>query len=232
MIRCLLVDDEPLAHTVLESHLEKLNDVQKVGNCFDATSAISFLREHEVDVVFLDIQMPDLTGIELLQTLNHVPLVVFVTAYSEFAIESYEFAAVDYLLKPVRYARFLKAMEKVRERLGKNEKPAKNVQKDSFLSIQDAGVLHRVNLKDITHIQSWGNYVRIFYNNQMKLDRRTLSDLENELNEFGFIRVHKSYIVNVNYVQKMDGNKLIGETFELPIGESYKQQTKVVLFQT
>ena len=89
-----------------------------------------------------------------------------------------------------------------------------------------------MNLKDITHIQSWGNYVRIFYNNQMKLDRRSLSDLENELNEFGFIRVHKSYIVNVNCVQKMDGNKLIGETFEFPIGESYKQQTKAVLSQT
>jgi DNA-binding LytR/AlgR family response regulator len=229
MIRCLLVDDEPLAHTVLESHIEKLNDFQILGNCYDATSAIQFFHENEVDVVFLDIQMPDLTGMEFLQTLNHAPLIVFVTAYSEYALESYEFAAVDYLLKPVRYARFLKTIEKIRARLQTSLKPVKKQVPVEFLSIQDGGSIHRLAINSITHIQSWGNYVRIFVDGQVKLDRRTMTDLENTLNTSGFLRCHKSYLINSKKISRLEGNRLYIKDLEIPIGESYKQAVKSAL---
>ena len=242
MIRVLIVDDEAPAHTVLKAHCAKIDDIEVVGNCYDGTSALTFLRQHPVDLMFLDMQMSDLTGFELLQTLDAPPCVVFVTAYADYALESYEFGVTDYLLKPVRYARFLAAVEKVRRYLGRvsgSVKSGPEVSPDAaasadassgaetaFLSIKTDGVTERVEVSRILYIEAWGNYIKIHLPEQTLVERRTLSDLETALSDHGFVRIHKAWLVRLRAIDAIDGNRVrIGKT-ELPVGAIYKQKLR------
>ncbi|MCH8569161.1 MAG: LytTR family DNA-binding domain-containing protein [Balneolales bacterium] len=238
MIRVLLVDDEAPAHLVMQSYCEKAADVEVVGNCYDATSALAFLRTNPVDLMLLDMQMGDLTGFELLQTLDKPPLVVLVTAYSEFALESYEYGAVDYLVKPVRYQRFLKAMEKVRDRIQQDRSSAKisseqmalpasqKAADDLFLTIKKEGVIEKLRINDIHYVESWGNYVKIHMEGKTCTERRTLSDLEEVLSSLGFVRIHKSCIVRISAIDALDGNRVRIKDCLLPVGATYKQKLR------
>lgn len=242
MIRVLIVDDEAPAHTVLKAHCAKIDDIEVVGSCYDGTSALAFLRQHPVDLMFLDMQMSDLTGFELLQTLDAPPCVVFVTAYAYYALESYEFGVTDYLLKPVRYARFLAAVEKVRRYLGRVSGSAKSVQEDSpdaaasadassgsetaFLSIKTDGVTERVEVGRILYIEAWGNYIKIHLPEQTLVERRTLSDLEAALSDHGFVRIHKAWLVRLRAIDAIEGNRVRIRKTELPVGAIYKQKLR------
>lgn len=230
MIRCLLVDDEPLAHEVLISYCGKVDDISIVGQCYDAVSAHNFLRNNEVDLMFLDIQMGDMTGIEMLSAVNNPPLVIFVTAYSEYALESYEFDAVDYLVKPVRFPRFLKAIDKIKNRTENNVRYSDNPNEKSdhskqaeFISVENEGAKQKIYLKDILCITSYGNYAEIRTPNKNYLERRTLTELSEVLSDSGFLRVHKSYLVNMSKVKALDGNRLIVGDDQIPIGATYKK---------
>lgn len=245
MIRVLIVDDEAPAHAVLEAHCSKIDDMEIVGNCYDGTSALTFLRQHPVDVMFLDMQMSDLTGFEVLKTLEHPPCVVFVTAYSDYALESYEFGVTDYLLKPVRYARFVAAVEKLRRCLGRSqvelgaqteETPdvavsgASAQKSDSaFISIKAGGVTERIEVGRINAIEAWGNYVKLHLSGQTLIERRTLRDLEAALTEHGFVRIHKAWIVRLRAIEAIDGNRVRLGGQLLPIGSIYKQKLRDVI---
>lgn len=242
MIRVLIVDDEAPAHAVLEAHCSKNDDIKVIGNCFDGTSALAFLRQYPVDLMFLDMQMSDLSGFEVLQTLENPPCVVFVTAYSDYALESYEFGVMDYLLKPVRYARFVAAVEKVRRYLKRivsykeaagagtqdkavsgasSKKPA-----SAFISIKVDGVTERIEVAQINAIEAWGNYVKLHLTGQTLIDRRTLSDLDAALKEHGFVRIHKTWIVRLRAIEAIDGNRVRLGGQLLPIGSIYKQKLR------
>jgi DNA-binding LytR/AlgR family response regulator len=239
MIRVLIVDDEAPAHKVIETYCSKVPDLKIVGNCYDATSALCVLREQKVDLIFLDIQMGDLTGFELLQTLEKIPQIVIVTAYAEFALKSYDFGITDYLLKPVRYARFLQAAEKVRKHQQHGhktsqtevtemltEKPAKVA---SFMTADQEGVELKIKLNEILWAESTGNYVKLHSTSAVFVKRITLSELEARLKPLGFLRVHKSFLIREDAIEAIDGNRIrIGGTF-IPIGATYKQAVRDAL---
>lgn len=238
-MKILIVDDEPIAHKVLEGYCQNLDYVEIVGHCYDGISTLNFLNKQQIDVVLLDIQMPDLTGLELLDTLkNNSPKVIFTTAYTEYALQSFDFdQVVDYLHKPIRLSRFIKALERVKRVLQLESdfgnKPMAELEDSSekaetdFISIKDNKVIYRLSYKDIRYIQSWGNYLKFFVEDQsVKIVRKTIKALETELSAKHFLRIHKSYIVNINHVKAIEGNQIKFDDQHLPIGKSYLVNVK------
>lgn len=236
-IKVLIVDDEPLAHKVLEGYCQKIDYVEIVGNCYDGISTLNFLNKELVDVVLLDIQMPDLTGLDLLDTLkNNAPKVIFTTAYSEYAMQSFDYdQVVDYLHKPIRLTRFIKALERLKRvlllerefRAGPKVQTEEKTNSSDFISIKDNKVIYRIPYGDINYIQSWGNYLKFFLNDQsMKIVRKTIKMVESELASNQFLRIHKSYIVNINQVKALEGNRVKIDDQHLPIGKSYLVNVK------
>jgi len=239
MIKVLIVDDEPLAHKVLEAYCQNIDYVQIVGHSYDGISTLNFLNKEQVDVVLLDIQMPDLTGLELLDTLkNNAPKVIFTTAYTQYAMQSFDYdQVVDYLHKPIRLTRFIKALERLKRILllerefNNNSIPQKEEQTTTtpadFISLKDNKIIYRIPYTDINYIQSWGNYLKFFLSDQnVKIVRKTIKIAESELSAQHFLRIHKSYIVNINRVKAIEGNHIKLEDQRLPIGKSYLVNVK------
>ncbi len=236
-IKILIVDDEPLAHDVLAKYCRALDYVEVVGNCYDGVSTLNFLNEHLVDAILLDIQLPDITGIDLVNALQHRgPKIIFTTAYTEYALQSFDFdQVIDYLNKPVRLPRFVRALDRLNRQL-KLEADLRDylmeVKKDEerpekpelvHLLIREDKTTHRIFLRDIVYFQSWGNYLKVFLtNNDTLLARKTISDIGKELSASGFIRIHKSYLVNAHHVNALEGNGVIIADQRLPIGRSYR----------
>lgn len=235
----LIVDDEPLAHKVIEGYCEKIDYIEVAGNCYDGISTLNFLNKEKVDAILLDIQMPDITGIELLDSLKQdAPKVIFTTAYTEYAMISFDYdQVVDYLHKPIRITRFIKAIERLKKVLilekdfqqsftPEVKEPSEKIQKD-FITLKDNKTLHHVKLVDIRYIQSWGNYLKIFLSNDdIKIVRKTIKMIEEELPQQSFIRIHKSYIVNINSIKSLIGNQVQISDQKLPIGKSYNLMVK------
>lgn len=223
-LKCLIVDDEPLAHKVLENYIEKHNSLLHVGNFYNAIDALTYLLENEIDVLFLDINMPELSGLEMLRTMNHPPSVILTTAYSEYALESYDLGVVDYLMKPIRFERFLKAVNKVikaKTPLYKNEAPSIKKKKSIFIKVD--GVQQKIVLSDVTYIESRGNFIQLHVGEKRFLTAETLTNIHKTLSDSGFLRIHKSYVINLEKVKSLEGNMIhIGEKL-LPIGNSYRQ---------
>lgn len=247
-IKILIVDDEPLAHNILQGYCDKIDYVEIVGHCYDGMSTLNFLNKEQVDVVLLDIQMPDITGIELLDTLkNTAPKIIFTTAYTEYAMQSFDYdQVVDYLHKPIRLTRFIKALERLKRVLllekefianstldvqspspGQIVVSQNNKTQNNFISLKDNKVIYRIAFADVKYIQSWGNYLKFFLQNKdIKIVRKTIKMVESELPSDHFLRIHKSYIVNVNYVKSIEGNQIKFEDQQLPIGKSYLVSVK------
>ncbi len=238
-IRLLIVDDEPLAHKVLEGYCEKLDFIEIVGNCYDGISTLNFLNKTSVDAVLLDIQMPDLTGLELLDSLkSNSPKIIFTTAFTEYAIQGFDYdQVVDYLHKPIRISRFIKALERLKRTLllerefSKN--PSLHIEEEKaspsskFISLKDNKIIYRIPYTDILYIQSWGNYLKFFLKDKnIKLARKTIKVLEAELPKKQFIRTHKSYIVNINQVNAIEGNQIKVGDISLPIGKLYSMNVR------
>lgn len=238
-IKLLIVDDEPLAHKVLEGYCQNIEYVEIVGHSYDGISTLNFLNKEQVDAVLLDIQMPDLTGLELLDTLkNNAPKVIFTTAYTEYAMQSFDYdQVVDYLHKPIRLTRFIKALERLKRILlleqefdsnpitQKEEKTAST--SSDFISLRDNKIIYRIPYNDIHYIQSWGNYLKFFLKDKnIKIVRKTIKMAETELSTQHFLRIHKSYIVNINRIKAIEGNHIKLEDQRLPIGKSYLVNVK------
>jgi len=232
-INCLVVDDEELARNLVENYILRLSYLNIVAKCADPLEAMQVMQEQKIDLIFLDIQMPNLTGIEFLKTLPHKPLIIFTTAYKEYALEGYELDVVDYLLKPFRFERFLQAVNKVSLILKKentaipfsnSEEPKVNeeVEKEYVLVKSDFKVF-RIFYKDILYIESMKEYVAYHTKNKRTLSLGSLKKLEQELPTATFMRIHKSYIANTSYIAALEGNMVhIGDK-KLPIGSSYKE---------
>lgn len=238
-IKLLIVDDEPLAHKILEGYCEKIDHVEVVGNCYDGLSTINFLNQNEVDAVLLDIQMPDITGIELLDTqMNNSPKIIFTTAYTEYAMKSFDYdQVIDYLHKPIRLTRFLKSLERLKKILllegefkSKQPTPVEETivtNQSNSISIKDNKVIYRIPYSDINYIQSWGNYLKFFLRDKnIKIARKTIKVAETELPSDQFLRIHKSYLVNINHISSLQGNQIKLGDEQLPIGKSYSVNVK------
>lgn len=234
-LRCLIVDDEPLAIEILQSYVERVDSLELVATCNNAVKAFDVLKKEKVDLLFLDIQMPKLTGIEFLKALNPAPKVVFTTAYREYAVESYELNVADYLLKPIAFDRFLMSINKVVENGNQLEKtetaPLINEESsDPFLFLKVDRKMVKVYLKDITYIESLKDYVRVkTANGKERVSLQKISYLEKKLPADYFQRVHKSFIVSVRKIDAFSSSAIeVGGT-EVPIGRSYKSEVMKVL---
>lgn len=225
MIRCLIVDDEPYARKLLEEFIQKLPELTLVGAAPDALSARLILSKQKVDVLFLDIQMPELTGIDFLKSTNHRPLVVFTTAFAEYALEGFELDAVDYLLKPFDFNRFLKAVNKITERLpttGNYSDKEKSVSRD-YLFVKDGYKLVKIDLNSVLYIKGSREYVTFVSENAKVMSLLSLKDLEEEL-PADFVRIHNSFIVRIQAIQSISKDEITMGGESLPIGSTYKKR--------
>ncbi|WP_236978146.1 LytR/AlgR family response regulator transcription factor [Membranihabitans maritimus] len=221
MIKTLIVDDEPLAQEILETYLKSYEDFELTGVSSNALEANKMLKENDIDVMFLDIQMPQLNGIDFLKILENPPLVVFTTAFKEYALEGFELEAVDYLLKPISKERFDKAIEKVRHDLGRNAEAF-----EDSIFVKSDKKLHRLYYDEIFYIEGLKDYVIIKTETSKIVTLQTMKSLEEKLSNNNFKRIHRSYIVNLDKIKSVVGNNLEilikGEKVKLPIGKNYK----------
>jgi two-component system, LytTR family, response regulator len=237
-ISCMVVEDEPLARNLLAQYISKVPYLQLVKACPSPLEALEALREQSVDLLFLDIQMPELTGISLLKILPKKPLVIFTTAYSEYALEGYELDVVDYLLKPITLERFLKAIEKVGQRLSliktqefsqqevENKMESKEEPTQNFIFVKDGTKLVKVKLNEILYIEGLKDYVIIYTTHQKIVTLQRMKTLEAELPTNQFIRIHNSYIVSLEAIDTIEKEKVqVGKTF-LPISDTYRKSFK------
>tara|TARA_R110002072_G_scaffold301694_1_gene482037 strand:+ start:7055 stop:7732 length:678 start_codon:yes stop_codon:yes gene_type:complete len=220
MISYAIIDDEPIAHSIIEEFAKEVSNLEKVGNCYDVFQAIDLLQKEEVDVLFLDINMPKITGFEMLKTLKNPPKVIVTTAYKEFALEGYEFQVSDYLLKPFTFSRFIKAVNTVLEFKESNSAPSGI--SENFIIIKVDKKKHRVKLSDIQFIEAQGNYCKVETQTDNLLTLRGISDFQSALPE-QFLRVHNSFIVNKDCVTAIEGNRVFINEQTIPVGRTYKK---------
>ncbi|KPE51370.1 LytR/AlgR family response regulator transcription factor [Chryseobacterium indologenes] len=216
-IKCIIVDDEPLAISLLENYVRKVPFLELVFSAENPITALEYIRNNNCDLIFLDIQMPELTGINFMKIVGDTHKYILTTAYSEYALEGYEHHVVDYLLKPISFDRFYKSVEKARERFSFSEN-----KKEPYFFVKSSGQQHRINYNDILYIESIKDYVNIRTTDQEYIVLDTLKSLELQLSE-AFVRIHKSFIVNLDKIKNIGLKKLVLESEqEIPIGESYR----------
>lgn len=234
MINVIIVDDEPLAQDVLETYIEKIPELHLVQKCNNAFEANDALKSNAIDLMFLDIQMPQITGIDFLKTLNKPPLVIFTTAYSNYAIEGFELNALDYLLKPISMERFLKAVNKAMDQLDLQQRDkapaaiAESTDRTEFIFVKADKKLVKVNFEEIIYIEGLKDYVIIRTDKGRIITLQTMKSLEDKLPVSQFKRIHRSYIVNISKINAIVGNMV--EVIEknvakhLPVGKNYRDE--------
>ncbi len=224
MIRCLVVDDEPLAREAIITYISKMPDLALVGECENAIQAMSILRENHIDLIFLDIEMPEIDGISFLKYLKKNPGVIFTTAYRNYAVEAFDLDVIDYLLKPISFDRFVTAINKFYER--KNHPVSHNETiKDnrSFINIKANRKTYKIDVKKIDYIEGLKDYVKIICTDESIVTHDSLSNLENILKEYGFIRTHNSFLVAIDKIKSFNSESVFLEEKELPISRTYKK---------
>ncbi|BDC98588.1 LytTR family DNA-binding domain-containing protein [Persicobacter psychrovividus] len=224
-LKCLIVDDELLARMLLKDYVSKVPNLELIDTCESPLEAIELLKSTDIDLLFLDIQMPDLTGFELLNALAKPPMVIFTTAYAEHAVKGFEVQAIDYLLKPFSLDRFMKAVAKAEELMSLKEvapttTPAAT---EDFLMIKEDYKYHRINVSDIAYVEGMREYVRYHTPTMKVMALQSLTKLMDKLPQGKFMRVHKSFIVNMDFVEGLDGNQLKILEQYVPIGKTYKE---------
>ena len=226
MLKCIIVDDEDPARALLQKYIEKVDDLELIASCESPLQAFNVLAKESVDLIFLDIQMPEMKGTDFFASLDPKPAVIFTTAYSEYAIESYDLEAVDYLLKPIRLDRFIKAVQKVQRR----QSEVSIARTEESLTVKSGYDYHKVLLDDLLYIEGMKEYVAFHTPAKRIMGLYALKELEEKLPAERFLRVHRSYIVQKKHVESLVGKMLkIGDK-EVPIGESYFAEVKKALF--
>jgi two-component system, LytTR family, response regulator len=224
-IRCLVIDDEPLAREIIRRYIEQVPTLQLAGECANAIQAFTFLQQQPVDLLFLDIRMPQLNGNDFLKTLKNPPKVIFTTAYSEYAVEGYELDAVDYLMKPIPFDRFLKAVNKAYQQASVKNNihiPAEEKKSDSFVYFRADRKMVKVMLQDISYIESMKDYVKVFTCNGTIITKQSISSVEAMLPEKNFIRTHRSFIVSLDKIKTFTAELIEIDKTEVPIGKLYR----------
>lgn len=219
--KCIIVDDEPAAHYVLVNYVQRNPQLALVQQFYNGVDAMAFLRENKVDLLFLDIDMPEITGLELLKIMPSPPKTILTTAYSEFALESYEYGVIDYLLKPIYFPRFLKAIERFFS-LETQESPI--VEKSiNYITVKIDGYFIDIELSKLLYAQSFGNYVKLFTKHRTYLASTTTNELQSSLPEHLFVRIHKSYIVALDKIDRIDKDFVVINDLRIPIGITYRR---------
>ena len=233
---CLAIDDEYPATQIIKSFVAKIPDLELLNSFTKATEALQFINEVAVDILFLDIQMPDINGIEFSQSLRRQPKIIFTTAYDQYAVEGFNLDAVDYLLKPFSFDRFAKAVNKAvrlidleHNKMGSDSRKKKN--KTDFIVIKADYKLHKIKYIDIDYIEGLKAYVSFFVNGKRYVTLESLKKLEEVLPHDKFLRIHKSYIVALSKVKALEGNMLELENKKIPIGKSYKERVLESIFK-
>lgn len=227
-LKCLIVEDEPLARNLLSEYVRKVSHFELVEAASNPLRALEVLRNHSIDVLFLDIQMPEITGITLLKTLQKKPLVVLTTAYSEYALESYDLDVVDYLLKPITFDRFLKAVERLDQRIQPQVRQETSPAglSSPFVFIKDSTKLVKINFDDILFVQGLKDYVTIVTKTQKVVSLQRLKSLESQLPTDKFIRIHHSYIIALKAIDTIHKGEVQIGTHIIPISDSYRKSFK------
>ena len=235
MINTLIVDDEPLALDVLDTYIEKIPDLKLVKRCTNALEALEVLQKEPIDLIFLDIQMPQITGIDFLKTLSDPPLVIFTTAYPNYALEGFELDALDYLLKPISFDRFLKAVNRGVDQI-KLQRASRGSQEDGgedYFFVKADKKLVKVNYADILYIEGLKDYVIIRLDQSRVITLQTMKSLEDKLPQQKFKRIHRSFIVNINKIHAIIGNMVEvlekGQPKHLPIGKNYRDELQELI---
>ena len=219
--KCIIVEDEPLAQNILKKYIADHPSLELVATCTDALEAQLILNKQSIHLIFLDINLPKLSGINFLKSLLQSPLIIFTTAYPEFAVEGFELNAVDYLLKPFSFERFLKAVNKVIEKLNNSSLPKKE-EIDAFIFFKSDKKIHKVDLESIHYIEAVGDYMKVITDSGQLLINETMKNLQEELPARSFIRVHKSFIISRNRIKFIEGNYIQVENKSIPIGATYR----------
>jgi DNA-binding LytR/AlgR family response regulator len=220
--KCIIVDDEPAAHYVLANYIKQNPNLELVFQGYNGIEAMNYLRENKVDLMFLDINMPEISGMELLKILPVHPKTILTTAYSEFALESYDYGVIDYLLKPIYFPRFLKAID--RFFATENVKAKEDEVVVNSVSVKVDGYHVDLELDHLLYAQSFGNYVKLYTTKRIYLASITTSELEKCLPEKSFMRIHKSYIVALDKIEAAEKDFIIIKKEKLPIGITYKRE--------
>ena len=222
MIRCLIIDDEELARTLIKTYTERVPYLEVIGIYENPLDALNSIRNDAIDLIFLDIQMPEIKGTDFATMISPNTKIIFTTAYSEYALEGFELNALDYLLKPITFERFLKSVAKI---------PSKNKNNlEKTITVKSGYDLHKLRIDEITHIESDSEYV-IFHTPHKKImSYQTLKSLEKSLDESTFMRVHRSFIINKNKVKGLKGRDILIVDFKIPVSDSYYDLVKKELF--
>ena len=229
---CLIVDDEQLARKLLKEYVSKITSLELKGMCKNPLEAMEIMERERIDILFLDIQMPELTGIEFAKTLTQKPVIIFTTAYSEFALEGYQLDVIDYLVKPFPLDRFIKAVNKATNFIDlKNRAAHQDSGIDEYVLLHADHKIYKVYLSDIEYIEGLKEYVSYFTKGKRIIVLQSLKSIEETLPSDRFIRIHRSYIVPIQKIKTLDGNQVqIGEKL-IPIGRSYKEDVLKRVFR-
>lgn len=225
--RYLIIDDEPLARKLIQSHASKIEGLEEAGVCSTAVEAANLLRKTSVDILFLDIQMPELSGLDFIKSLKHRPAIILTTAYREFAVDAFELDVLDYLMKPIPFDRFLKAVNKFMA-TSEVPKPTPSA-KEAILHVRADRKIYPVLLSDIYFLESLDNYVKIHLKTNVLITHESISSLEERLPTQQFVRIHRSFIINSNAIQSVSSEGINMAGKELPFGRAYKQSAMIRL---
>jgi len=239
IIKCLVVDDEQLARKLLEGYIQRIPNLRLMKSCKNALEATEYIQDNDIDLIFLDIQMPELTGIGFLQTIFRKPAVIFTTAYKEYAIQGYQLDVVDYLLKPFTFERFLQGVNKASElikmktlsnKMISNEITGKEKETKDYITLKADHRIHKVMYDKIIYIEGAREYVIFYMEEQKIMVLESLKHLEEVLPSSLFLRIHKSYIINKHKVKALYGNQVEIAGKQIPIGRNYLEMTKNSIF--
>ncbi len=229
MLSYMIVDDEPLAHEIIEEFCSMMPQVELKKNCYNAMEAMQYLNGHSVDFMFLDINMPKLKGLDFLRTLTIPPKTIITTAYKEHALEGFELNVVDYLIKPFSFQRLAKAVHKVADTVNNKSiapEPSNLTNTPARFFVKGDKKQHQIDLNNLNYIEAYGNYTKLFLKDQMIVSHEKISHYEMLLSNNDFLRVHKSFIVSISKIKFIEGNRIIIGDSKVPIGQTYKSRVQ------
>ncbi len=230
IFKCLIVDDEPIARDILTTYIGQIPYLSLVGSCSDAFEAMAVLNKADIDLVILDINMPRLTGLDMLRSLKKSPAVIITSAYPEYALEGFELSVTDYLLKPFSFPRFVQATEKVTARIQQLPLSDVKAEGEEFIMVKSDKKLTKVFFKEIDYVEAYGNYIFIYRNSERIMSKQTLTQFEQQLPASKFARIHKSFIVSLRAVKYIEGNEVALQSRKLPIGKVYRQHFEKLMY--
>ncbi len=230
-IKCIIIDDEPLAIKVIENHLSEFQNIELVGTYNTAIAALPYIDVNKIDVIFLDINMPKMSGLDFLRSLPIKPFIIITTAYREYAVESFDLDVLDYLVKPIPFGRFLKAINKITNRMGleKDKKNDISFKEEPYIFLKVDKKLMKIKLNDILYIESLKDYIKVITTIGDYLVHKSMTSISEELPKENFLRIHRSFAIAINKIISIEGNSVEIANRRIPIGRNYLQTAKQII---